>query len=198
MRADESAIPTGWTSGRPNISQLSAAGRRRATNGTHPEPSHLLSQARRASDPGNLPSKAAPWLQTAPVPSAILIDRHLHKNGGSTMRQILTANERAGICQYWGYWQTQRGWDGVLLELKRGLLGPNSPPAKLPWLCVEVRPQRDAWLRRARGRVPSFPLPPPSPKPQLLSAASPSLPSARRCTPPRPPPTSCRPSSPPS
>mmetsp|Transcript_27652 Transcript_27652/g.63605 ORF Transcript_27652/g.63605 Transcript_27652/m.63605 type:complete len:473 (-) Transcript_27652:82-1500(-) len=82
---------------------------------------------------------AAPWLRTAPVPSAILIDRHLHKNGGSTFRHILLANERAGVCQYWGYWQTEEGWLKISRELDRALLGGAGPlPAKLPWLCIEA------------------------------------------------------------
>lgn len=85
------------------------------------------------------PAVAAPWLSIPPVRSAILIDRHLHKNGGSTMRQIFTANERAGVCQYWGYWQTPAGWRAVMEELRRALLDPERPPSSLPWLCIEVR-----------------------------------------------------------
>lgn len=97
--------------------------------------------------PSQLPSVpnqslAHPWLATPVALGAILVDRHLHKNGGSTMRTILHANERAGVCQYWGYWQTWYGWTNFTRELETRVL--DRPPASalprsLPWVCVEVR-----------------------------------------------------------
>jgi hypothetical protein len=101
---------------------------------------------------------SAPWLSRPPVAGAILVDRHLHKNGGSTMRQVLLANERAGVCQYWGYWQTPGGWHNVQAQLKQHLLRSNGTVGAalpLPWLCVEVSaalpPARPTVARRARA-----------------------------------------------
>lgn len=95
----------------------------------------------------SVPSESAsglahPWLATPRARGAILVDRHLHKNGGSTMRTILQANERAGVCQYWGYWQTWHGWTNFTDELERRILmrpPASALPSSLPWVCVEVR-----------------------------------------------------------
>lgn len=67
------------------------------------------------------------------LPGVVWVDRHLHKNGGSTVREVMLRNEEAGHCQYWGYAQTHRGWAAVMKALaKEPSAGP--PPA----LCVEA------------------------------------------------------------
>jgi hypothetical protein len=63
---------------------------------------------------------------------AIWLDRHLHKNGGSTIREVMLRNEEAGNCVYWGYAQTREGFDAVL----RLLLA--SDQSRLPSLCIEA------------------------------------------------------------
>ena len=47
----------------------------------------------------------APYLRTQPKQCAILVDRHVHKNGGSTVRDVLIENERMGHGLYQGYCQ---------------------------------------------------------------------------------------------
>ena len=64
----------------------------------------------------------APYLRT-PLPTcSIVLDRHVHKNGGSTIRELFLANEMHDGWLYWGYGlaHTQRVVAG-LIEL---LLGP--------------------------------------------------------------------------
>ena len=53
----------------------------------------------------NGPAKAlsSPAYTTAPRRCAILVDRHVHKTGGTTMRDIMLENERRGEWLYWGY-----------------------------------------------------------------------------------------------
>ena len=64
----------------------------------------------------------------------IWLDRHLHKNGGSTVREVMLRNEEAGNCVYWGWAQTREGWDGVL----RVLNGIDGSEVRLPSLCIEA------------------------------------------------------------
>ena len=64
----------------------------------------------------------APFLRT-PLPAcSIVVDRHVHKNGGSTVRELFLRNELYDGWLYWGYGlaHTQRVVAG-LIEL---LLGP--------------------------------------------------------------------------
>lgn len=61
----------------------------------------------------------------------VLFDRHVHKNGGSTMSVLMQRLEEQGECLYWGY---------HLSSLQRGLtalrgLSRNSP--RLPRLCID-------------------------------------------------------------
>ena len=53
----------------------------------------------------NGPAKAlsSPAYTTAPRRCTILVDRHVHKTGGTTMRDIMLENERRGEWLYWGY-----------------------------------------------------------------------------------------------
>ena len=38
-----------------------------------------------------------------PLPCSLLLDLHVHKNGGSTMRELYWENERRDSWLYWGY-----------------------------------------------------------------------------------------------
>ena len=58
----------------------------------------------------------APYLR-APLPScSIVVDRHTHKNGGSTMRDLFMRNELLDGWMYWGYGlaHVERVVDGLL------------------------------------------------------------------------------------
>lgn len=57
----------------------------------------------------------APYLHTRPKRCAILLDRHVHKNGGSTMRDLFLEHERLGFGLYQGY--TQMYWRKIEKEL---------------------------------------------------------------------------------
>ncbi|KAL1514513.1 hypothetical protein AB1Y20_003612 [Prymnesium parvum] len=63
----------------------------------------------------------------------VWLDRHLHKNGGSTVRELMRRHEEAGGCVYWGYSLSAESWPR-LLRLLRSL---NSSEARPPSLCVE-------------------------------------------------------------
>ena len=59
---------------------------------------------------------SAPYLRT-PLPScSIVVDRHTHKNGGSTMRDLFMRNELLDAWMYWGYGlaHVERVVDGLL------------------------------------------------------------------------------------
>lgn len=78
----------------------------------------------------------------------VWVDRHLHKNGGSTIREIMLRNEEAGRCVYYGYTQTREGWDRLMRELTRhrpwshgGAAHQHSNASSLarpPSLCIEA------------------------------------------------------------
>ena len=57
------------------------------------------------------------YLRTPLRKCAIVIDRHVHKNGGSTMRDIFLEHERTGHALYQGY--TQMYWHKDFNILKR-------------------------------------------------------------------------------
>ena len=73
---------------------------------------------------------------------SLWVDRHLHKNGGSTIREVMLRNEEAGQCVYYGYTQTREGWDRLMSHLKtlRTNMSALSPisASGLPKLCVEA------------------------------------------------------------
>ena len=71
------------------------------------------------------------------VAMALWVDRHLHKNGGSTIREVMLRNEEAGKCVYYGYTQTREGWDRLMSYL-RTVNGTNIEAAALPKVCVEA------------------------------------------------------------
>jgi hypothetical protein len=66
--------------------------------------------------------------------AVVWVDRHLHKNGGSTIREVMLRNEEAGSCVYYGYTQTHEGWVALVDYLGR----INASAARLPSLCVEA------------------------------------------------------------
>lgn len=56
------------------------------------------------------------WQRTQRRQCAIVVDRHVHKNGGSTMRDIFLENERLGYGLYHGYMQLYWRYDLPLLR----------------------------------------------------------------------------------
>jgi hypothetical protein len=68
------------------------------------------------------PSAALPSYQTTrPKKCAILVDRHVHKNGGSTIRDFLLEQERLGYALYQGY--TQLYWRNLFSKLHKVVTG---------------------------------------------------------------------------
>ena len=65
---------------------------------------------------------------------SLWVDRHLHKNGGSTIREVMLRNEESGHCVYYGYTQTREGWQRLVRELGH----INNGSLVLPKLCVEA------------------------------------------------------------
>lgn len=45
-------------------------------------------------------------------------DRHTHKNGGTTTREIMKIAAMQAQCLYWGFWQSERGWNQTLALLQ--------------------------------------------------------------------------------
>ena len=69
-------------------------------------------------------SSTPPYLRT-PLPAcSIVVDRHNHKNGGSTMRSIYVQNELAHDWLYWGYGLAHV--NKVATRLLELLLGPEN------------------------------------------------------------------------
>ena len=97
-------------------------------------------------------SLAAHAAMTSPAASGTLwVDRHLHKNGGSTLREVMLRSEEAGHCLYYGYTQTREGWDRLVREM-RTLNGSSSA---LPRLCVEAHASQ-ASAEFASHRIPDL------------------------------------------
>mgnify|MGYP001329038768 CR=1 FL=1 len=46
-------------------------------------------------------------------------DRHIEKNGGSTLRNVLKRLEEHGECAYWGYHLEKESWSPVMATLRR-------------------------------------------------------------------------------
>ena len=70
---------------------------------------------------GTLP----PYQRTPPKRCAIFVDRHVHKNGGSTMRDLLLENERLGHGLYQGY--TQMYWGRLFRTIRQLHSGAEAP-----------------------------------------------------------------------
>ena len=85
---------------------------------------------------------------------AIIVDRHTHKNGGSTVRDIFLENERLGYGLYQGY--TQLGWNSDWRNVRRladAAVGEGRTPSLL--LMIEATRQSSA-----RCTAESIPRPP--------------------------------------
>ena len=63
----------------------------------------------------NRSSSLAPYMTRHLRRCAIVVDRHLHKNGGSTMRDLFLEHERQGRALYYGY--THERWADDLRAL---------------------------------------------------------------------------------
>ena len=110
--------------------------------------------AAHAMGPMLTPPNAVPWLSPSAVALSslassaapfVLVDRHFHKNGGTTFRSLLSTNAASGACQYWGYWVGESAWGRLLEELaKPGFDGR---------LCVEMHflPQNGDEEQRAEA-----------------------------------------------
>lgn len=99
---------------------------------------HAAQQAppqRRQHDGNESGCPARPYQPPVPPDSRciVLYDRHIEKNGGSTMRVIMRRLEEHGECAYWGYAQGGPTWRAVMSELRN----PTSPTAP-PRLCIEA------------------------------------------------------------
>lgn len=57
----------------------------------------------------------------------VLYDRHVEKNGGSTMRVLMKRLEEHGECAYWGYYQSPQAWARVMEALRQGNVS-GAPP----------------------------------------------------------------------
>ena len=64
-----------------------------------------------------------------PSPCGLVVDRHVPKTAGTTVRSFLRRNQQLGNCEYLGYdvgrtWQSRVGFSHKsLTELKRNLIG---------------------------------------------------------------------------
>ena len=66
----------------------------------------------------------------------ILYDRHIEKNGGSTVRTLFKRLEEHGECSYWGYDISRGGWRSAIQELRNISQGAGGAP--FPRLCIEA------------------------------------------------------------
>lgn len=76
-------------------------------------------------------SSSSSW----PAEGVLWVDRHLHKNGGSTMREVMLRNEEAGRCTYYGYTQTHEGWERLIDAMRNNV---STADTRLPRLCIEA------------------------------------------------------------
>ena len=83
--------------------------------------------------PSYCPVSDGVTLQRRPGAPACFLwyDRHIEKNGGSTLRNVLKRLEEHGECAYWGYHLEKESWTPVMATLRR----PSRVP---PRLCVEA------------------------------------------------------------
>lgn len=93
-----------------------------------------------ASTPAQVarPNSAVPHGAPASNDSCfVLIDRHNHKTGGTTMREIFQTNEQYGDCVYWGYGQDEPHWSRFLRNATEVLRPGKRPPGRVH-LCLEA------------------------------------------------------------
>ena len=83
------------------------------------------------------PARGRPALEkprTAPS-CFLLYDRHVEKNGGSTVRTLFKRLEEHGECAYWGYDISRASWQRTLTSLRE--LAQGGRFGALPKLCIE-------------------------------------------------------------
>ena len=95
-----------------------------------------------------------------PSPCGLVVDRHVPKTAGTTVRSFLRRNQQLGNCEYLGYdvgrtWQSRVGFSHKsLTELKREL---NRPPMAPRRICMEAHMvNEDFWTDLAALRASSF------------------------------------------
>ena len=123
------------------------------------------------------------WQRTPLRKCAIVVDRHVHKNGGSTVRDLFLEHERLGLALYQGYTQMYWNRDYRLLRragevaLRQGKRAPEHVilmEAHFGWveLAQQVRVATPALYRHRRPTPPQPALPPWSASPRSPAARS--------------------------
>lgn len=107
---------------------------------------------------------AAPVINEAALPGSneesngaprclLIFDRHNHKTGGTTMRDIFTHQQAAGRCFYWGYGPAQPYWSRLMSLLENGGQPFASAPGKLLRLCTELHFRVPYWAEDVRKQL---------------------------------------------
>jgi hypothetical protein len=102
-----------------------------------------------------LASPVAPWAlddsaEASPPEGAgpeclIVIDRHNHKTGGTTVRDIFTHQQAGARCFYWGYGPATPLWDELMEILENNGQPLRSAPGKPFRLCLELHFRVPYW-----------------------------------------------------
>ena len=82
---------------------------------------------------------------------ALLLERHVEKNGGTTFRKMLHRAEQLGHCMYWGYQQRSVVWQQVVGALENVTI--DSAP---PRVCIEAHNHIEyhlSWAERLQQLV---------------------------------------------
>jgi len=82
----------------------------------------------------------------------VVIERHNHKTGGTTMRDIFAHQQAAGRCFYWGYGPAPPYWDGLMQILENGGMPFAAPTGHSLKLCVELHFRVPYWADAVRAR----------------------------------------------
>ena len=93
-----------------------------------------------------------PYLSRQPRRCAILVDRHVHKNGGSSVRDLLLEHERMGHALYQGY--TQMYWNQdyrLLRKMAEAAIAKGEAPDQL--LLIEAH---FGWVEMAQTVLPGL------------------------------------------
>jgi len=82
----------------------------------------------------------------------LLVDRHVQKTGGTSLRDVLRVAEGQGLCKFWGYHQSEAGWREAIAYIERYMRATADEDVDLR-LCIEVHTERFAGGRQeiARG-----------------------------------------------
>lgn len=107
-----------------------------------------------SDEAGPLAPDESPSADPSPPRCLVVIDRHNHKTGGSTMRDIFAHQQAAGNCLYWGYGAASTYWERFVAFLENGGRPLEVPPGKLLRLCAELHFRIPYWSDsvRALGR----------------------------------------------